>query len=59
VFGNLDEHMRLVSHEDHDLWHMSAYLPNGRENEVAEWMVVHGIEIYRMAPVSELIRKRP
>jgi histidine triad (HIT) family protein len=59
VFGELNEHMRLVDHGGHDLWHMSAYLPNGRENEVAEWMVVHGIEIYRMAPVSELMRKCP
>lgn len=56
-FGELDEHMRLVDSAGHDLWRMSAYLPAGRESEVAEWMAVHGIEIYRIDRAADLLRQ--
>jgi transcriptional regulator with XRE-family HTH domain len=47
-FGELDEHGRLEDASGHDLWLISAWLPKGREAEVAEWMAAHGIEVYRM-----------
>ena len=47
-FGELDEHGHLEDADGHDLWMISAWLPKGREGEVAEWMAAHGIEVYRM-----------
>ena len=47
-FGDLGEDGRLADYENHELWHVVAYLPRGREGEVAEWMAAHGIEVYRM-----------
>jgi len=47
-FGELDERGRLEDASGHDLWMISAWLPRGREGEVAEWMAAHGIEVYRM-----------
>lgn len=47
-FGTLDEHGHLEDSGGHDLWLISAWLPRGREAEVAEWMAAHGIEVYRM-----------
>lgn len=58
VFGELDEHMRLVDSERHDMWDIAAYLPNGREEEVAEWMAAHGIEVYRMYRPAEILAAR-
>ena len=48
TFGTLDEHGRLAGASGHDLWLISAWLPKGREAEVAEWLAAHGIEVYRM-----------
>lgn len=56
-FGELDERMRLTDSAGHSLWHVSAYLPDGREDEVAAWMTVHGIEIYRMDRPADLLRR--
>lgn len=47
-FGTLDEHGRLEDSGNHELWTIAAWLPKGREAEVAEWMAAHGIEVYRM-----------
>ena len=47
-FGTLDGHGHLEDASGHDLWMISAWLPRGREGEVAEWMAGHGIEVYRM-----------
>jgi len=58
VFGELDERMRLVDAECHDMWDIAAYLPNGREGEVAEWMAAHGIEVYRMWRPAEMLKAR-
>jgi histidine triad (HIT) family protein len=58
VFGELDERMRLVDSEHHDMWDIAAYLPNGREGEVAEWMAAHGIEVYRMYRPAEVLKAR-
>ena len=55
-FGMIGEDGRLASYEGHDLWHMSVYLPEGREGEAAAWMAAHGLEVYRMQKVSELAR---
>ena len=53
-FGTLDEHGQLADSSGHDLWMISAWLPRGREAEVAEWLAAHGIEVYRMwQPASE------
>jgi transcriptional regulator with XRE-family HTH domain len=53
-FGAVGEDGRLADYEGHDLWHMSVYLPEGREAEAAAWMAAHGLEVYRMAKVSEM-----
>lgn len=58
VFGELDERMRLVDAERHGLWDIAAYLPDGREGEVAEWMAAHGIEVYRMWRPAEMLAAR-
>ncbi|HEV2452006.1 MAG TPA: helix-turn-helix transcriptional regulator [Streptosporangiaceae bacterium] len=47
-FGTLDGDGRLEDASGHDLWLISAWLPRGREGEVAGWMAAHGIEVYRM-----------
>lgn len=47
-FGILDEHGHLEDPGGHDLWQIAAWLPKGREAEVAEWLAAHGIEVYRM-----------
>jgi len=47
-FGELDEDGRLVDSGNHKMWHIAAYLPRGREAEVAEFLAGHGIEVYRM-----------
>lgn len=57
VFGELDERMRLVDASGHDMWHIAALLPGGREAEVAEWLAAHGIEVYRMYRSAELVRE--
>lgn len=57
VFGELDEQMRLVDLSGHDMWHLAAWLPNGREGEVAEWMAAHGISVYRMYQSADLVRE--
>jgi histidine triad (HIT) family protein len=54
-FGELDEHMRLVDFCAHDMWHLAAYLPQGREEEAAAWMALHGISVYRMYRSAELV----
>jgi transcriptional regulator with XRE-family HTH domain len=53
-FGTIGEDGRLADYEGHDLWHMSVYLPEGREGEAAAWMAAHGLEVYRMQKVSEM-----
>lgn len=53
VFGQLDEHMHLTDNSAHDLWRIAAWLPEGREGEVCEWMAAHGIEVYRMWQARE------
>jgi histidine triad (HIT) family protein len=58
VFGELDEHMRLVDASGHDMWHLAAWLPNGREDEVAEWMAAHGISVYRMYQAAGMLKAR-
>lgn len=55
-FGTVGEDGRLADYEGHSLWHMSVYLPDGREGEAAAWMTAHGLEVYRMEKVSDLIR---
>jgi transcriptional regulator with XRE-family HTH domain len=55
-FGVIGEDGRLADYEGHDLWHMSVYLPEGREGEAAAWMAAHGLEVYRMQKVSEMTR---
>jgi transcriptional regulator with XRE-family HTH domain len=55
-FGVIGEDGRLKDYEGHDLWHMSVYLPEGREGEAAAWMAAHGLEVYRMEKVSDLMR---
>jgi transcriptional regulator with XRE-family HTH domain len=55
-FGVAGEDGRLEDHEGHDLWRMSVYLPEGREAEAAAWMAAHGLEVYRMQRVSEMMR---
>ena len=48
-FGTLDQDGRLIEDRDrYDMWTIAAWLPKGREAEVAEWMAAHGIEVYRM-----------
>jgi transcriptional regulator with XRE-family HTH domain len=58
-FGTTGEDGRLTDYEGHDLWHMSVYLPEGREGEVVAWMAAHGLEVYRMQKVSEMARSAP
>lgn len=57
-FGTVGEDGRLADYEGHDLWHMSVYLPEGREGEAAAWMAAHGLEVYRMQKVSETMTAR-
>lgn len=60
-FGELDADGHLTPDaEGHDMWTIAAWLPKGRESEVAEFLAEHGIEVYRMwqakpdhAPVTE------
>lgn len=56
-FGELDEHLRPVDFSDRDMWHIAAWLPEGREEEVATWLAVHGISVYRMYQAAELVRE--
>jgi transcriptional regulator with XRE-family HTH domain len=56
-FGTIGGDGRLADYEGHDLWHMSVYLPEGREAEAAAWMTAHGLEVYRMQRVSEIARE--
>lgn len=55
LFGELDEHLRLTDSSHHDMWHIAAWLPGGREEEVATWLAVHGISVYRMYQSAELV----
>jgi transcriptional regulator with XRE-family HTH domain len=55
-FGTVGEDGHLTDYEGHDLWHVSVYLPEGREGEAAAWMAAHGLEVYRMDKVSEMTR---
>lgn len=57
-FGTIGEDGRLEDYEGHNLWHMSVYLPEGREGEAAGWMAAHGLEVYRMQKVSEMMSAR-
>jgi histidine triad (HIT) family protein len=56
-FGELDEHLRPVDTSQHDIWHLAAYLPQGREEEVATWMALHGISLYRMYQSADLFKE--
>jgi histidine triad (HIT) family protein len=56
-FGDLDEHLRPVDFSDRDMWHIAAWLPEGREEEVATWLAVHGISVYRMYQSADLVRE--
>jgi hypothetical protein len=48
-FGELDEDGHLTPDAGgHDMWTVAAWLPKGREAEVAEFLAGHGIEVYRM-----------
>jgi hypothetical protein len=47
-FGQLDDAGHLADVEDHELWRIAAWLPAGREGEVAAFLAEHGIEVYRM-----------
>jgi hypothetical protein len=48
-FGELDEDGHLTPDaEGHDMWTIAAWLPKGRESEVADFLAAHGIEVYRM-----------
>lgn len=51
-FGVLNEDGRLEDYSGHSLWHLAVYLPDLRDDEVAEFLRGHGIEIYRMWPVE-------
>lgn len=57
-FGTVGVDGRLEDYEGHSLWHMSVYLPDGREGEAAAWMAAHGIEVYRMDKVSDTTARR-
>jgi histidine triad (HIT) family protein len=54
-FGDLDEHLRPVDFSDRDMWHITAWLPEGREEEVFTWLALHGISVYRMYQSAELL----
>jgi hypothetical protein len=48
-FGTLDHRGHLTPDaEGHDMWTIAAWLPKGREAEVAEFLAEHGVEVYRM-----------
>jgi hypothetical protein len=48
-FGELDENGHVIDTSDsYDMWTIAAYLPRGREAEVAAFLAEHGIEVYRM-----------
>jgi hypothetical protein len=48
-FGELDENGHVIDPSDsYDMWTIAAYLPRGREAEVAAFLAEHGIEVYRM-----------
>lgn len=56
-FGDLDGDLRPADFSGCDMWHIAAWLPQGREDEVAEWMALHGISVYRMYQSAELVRE--
>ena len=56
-FGTIGEDGRLEDYQGHELWHMSVYLPEGREGEAVAWMAAHGLEVYRMDQVSDVARR--
>lgn len=56
-FGELDEHLRPVDFSDRDMWHIAAWLPRGREGEVAAWLALHGISLYRMYQSADLVKE--
>jgi hypothetical protein len=37
--------------DGHSLWHIAAYLPDGREADVIKFLNDNGIEVYRAWPV--------
>jgi hypothetical protein len=48
-FGELDKDGHVIDPRDsYDMWTIAAYLPRGREAEVAAFLAEHGIEVYRM-----------
>jgi hypothetical protein len=48
-FGELDEDGHLIPDaEGHDMWTIAAWLPKGREAEVAGFLAGRGIEVCRM-----------
>jgi len=55
-FGTIGDDGRLADYSSHGLWHMSVYLPEGREGEAAAWMATHGLEVYRMQKVEDIVR---
>lgn len=49
----LDEHGHFPASGHYHLWHIAAWIPAGREADVAALLAGQGIEVYRMWPVSE------
>lgn len=50
----LDEHGHFPDGAgDYDIWHLAAWIPAGREADVAVLLAAQGIEVYRMWPVRE------
>lgn len=58
LFGACGPDGRLTGYAGHSLWQMCVYLPDGREGEVHDWLTAHGIEVYRMQNVAEIMRER-
>lgn len=48
MFGILDDTGQLRELDGYLLWSMAAYLPEGRESDVAAFLARHGISVYRM-----------
>lgn len=38
---------------DYDLWHLAAYIPQGREKQFVRLLNDQGVEVYRMWPVDK------
>jgi transcriptional regulator with XRE-family HTH domain len=57
-FGEIGEDGHLEDVSGHDMWTMAVWLPNGREGEAVEWMMAHGICVYRMWQPEEIARMK-